>query len=167
MKAAGYFLAGLLLGLLLEGGLLFFWVQRDGIHVVLEAEPLREAVRIQIQEEVAQKLPQVLAQVRQQVPEKVAAQVDKELGETTFTLYGVRVDLPASATAGVRQKLKEEITKEFQRELDQLDVMAMATQWADEATVAVETLMRREMGDWSVSWELFPGLTLPVFVDMR
>lgn len=167
MKSAGYFVAGLLFGLFLEASLLFVWVEREGIRVVLETDPLREAIQAQIEDEVAQRLPQILAEVRQQVPEKVAAQVDKELGETSFTLYGVRVELPPSATEGVRRKLKEEITKEFQRELDELDVTAMAQSWAKEATVAVESLLRQEMADWVVSWELFPGLSLPVFVDMR
>lgn len=158
--------AGLALALALAalGGA---YLLERGVTVSVAGSELAGGVASGVEAELRAELPAVLAQVKSEIPGKVAGRVESELGDTSFVLYGVRVDLPASATAGLRAKLRDEITKEFERQIDEVDVAGLAHAFAREAGAELARRLGAEFASHPLLVEILPGLFLPVQVVLR
>lgn len=143
------------------------YLLQHGVTVSIDGSELAGGVEAGIEAELTAELPAVLAEVKSEIPAKVAERVDSELGDTSFVLYGVRVDLPAAATAGLRAKLRDEITKEFEREIDAVDVRGLAHAFAAEAGAQLAGALGAELAGRRLLVEVLPGLRLPVQVVLR
>lgn len=143
------------------------YVVRHGVVAKVDAAPLTADVQAEIRRQVLAEMPRVIAAVKAQVPAKVAEEVNRQLGDASFVLYGVRVDLPAQATQSLRDHLRDEITQEFQKQLDQIDVDGLATAWADEAAKTIARTLHDRLAGRQLPVEVAPGVAVPIFIDIR
>ncbi|MBX5477222.1 MAG: hypothetical protein IRZ18_08905 [Clostridia bacterium] len=164
------FMKGLLWGIALTaaaGAAGGAYVMRHGVVARVDASPLTADVQAEIRQQVLAEMPRVIEAVKAQVPAKVAEEVNKQLGDASFVLYGVRVDLPATATQALRDHLRDEITREFQKQLDSIDVDGLATAWADQASTTIARTLHDRLIRRSLPVEVVPGVTIPIVVDIR
>lgn len=161
------FVLGLAVGVLLLG--VVGWsaaraVQRQGVTVRVDLQPIAAQVQEEVRSAVRREVPATLAAIKQDLPAKVAAETARKLAETTVNIGGFSVPVPDAAAQQVRSGVESAVRAGLNVAVTEADMNALADRLAGKAGGMVEQKLTQYLKGRTFPVELWKGFTVPVTV---
>lgn len=159
--AVGLALACAVLALLAGG------VQRRGLTVSVDGEPLFQRMEAEIAQTVRSEVPGALAAARTEVTAQVSAQVGQRLREMRLEVAGLSVPVPPAAVRQVEDGVAKAMRAGLDGASQAVDAEALAARVSRRATAVARERAASALAAEPVVVQVMPGFRVPVRIRLH
>lgn len=156
-------------GLLLTAGvglLLALQTANSGFTVSVPTDQIRAVVRRQVESQAVESLPEVLAAAKRELPAQVETEVAKAFDGIGLRIGEININLPASTTKELQNRMQATVEKAVGQALDRVDIASLAAEMAAQSEGLVTATLGQELDGhkfWVRPWR---WLSIPVTVQV-